>query len=70
MGPVPSSGPMDSEPVPRLAYSIREFAEAAGVSRAQIYVLLQRGEVRSVKLGGRRLIPASEADRLFGADRA
>jgi excisionase family DNA binding protein len=40
-----------------------ELAERIGISRSSGYALLDSGEVRSVRIGGRRLIPIEEADR-------
>lgn len=48
----------------RIAYSPDEFAEALGISHKTIYTYLGAGLIRSPKLGRRRFIPASEADRL------
>lgn len=54
----------------RLAYSPQEVADALGICRATVHNMLNRGELRGVKLGGRRLIPAAELARLLneGAD--
>ena len=43
--------------------SPREMADAIGVSRGHIYTLMKSGVLKTLKLGGRRLIPASELDR-------
>lgn len=48
----------------RCFYGPREFAERLGTSRGYIYNLIDGGLLRSLKLGGRRLIPSSELDRL------
>jgi excisionase family DNA binding protein len=50
--------------VERLAYSPSEMAVALGVSRNTIHNWITAGQLRTVKLGRRRLIPASEWDRL------
>ena len=42
----------------RLAYSISEFCELVGVSRSFFYTLSDESKPRSVKRGGRTLIPA------------
>jgi excisionase family DNA binding protein len=42
-----------------LAYSPQEAADALGCSRGFIYSLMDAGQLHSIKLGGRRLIPAS-----------
>jgi excisionase family DNA binding protein len=41
-----------------------DLAIRLGISRSASYNLLDEGVVRSVRLGGRRLIPCEEADRL------
>jgi excisionase family DNA binding protein len=49
---------------PRAAYSVTEATASLGVSRDWLYRMLRDGTIRSVKLGGRRFIPASELDRI------
>jgi excisionase family DNA binding protein len=54
--------------VPKLAYTPHEAAEALGISRNLLYQLIGSGQLRSVKAGSRRLIPASAiAEFLSGA---
>lgn len=55
--------------VPRITFSVNEAAHACGISRRAVYSLMARGELRSVKLGGRRLIPVADLERLCGAHR-
>jgi excisionase family DNA binding protein len=50
----------------RQAWRVREFCEAVRISRSHLYSLMKRGEIRTVTLGGRRLIPDSERARLLG----
>jgi excisionase family DNA binding protein len=50
---------------PKLAYSVAEACAAIGISRPTMYVLMERGQLRTVKIGGRRLIPATELERLI-----
>lgn len=47
------------------ALSIPEAAAQLGISRSHLYGLLDAGVIRSVRLGRRRLIPASEIDRVL-----
>lgn len=54
--------------IDRLAYSPAEFAEAIGVTRQHIHNLINRGDLRAVKVGRCTRIPASEAVRLFAGD--
>jgi excisionase family DNA binding protein len=39
-----------------LAYSIPDAAKRIGISRSGLYVLIQRGELPTAKIGNRRLI--------------
>ena len=41
----------------KLLYDVREVAVMLGLGRSKLYSYLLRGELRSVKLGRRRLIP-------------
>lgn len=56
------------EPAPTLAppllYSILEASHLLGVSRTTLFSLLKAGTIRSVRLGKRRLIPASALEEL------
>lgn len=57
------------KPAPqRLAYSPDEAAAALGVTRQHIYALMARGQLRSVKLGRSRRIPADALEALVSAD--
>lgn len=47
----------------RLAYSVREVADALGTSPDLVRALVRRGELRGVRLGRRVVIPAVELDR-------
>ncbi|MCA9852232.1 MAG: helix-turn-helix domain-containing protein [Dehalococcoidia bacterium] len=51
----------------RLVVSVREAAEMLGVGRATMYELVNAGEVDSITLGRRRLIPVHSLRRLVGA---
>ena len=48
-----------------LAYRVREFCSRAGISPSCFYKYLKRGRIRVIKIGGRTLIPAAEAERIF-----
>lgn len=41
----------------RVALSVEEAAEAAGLGRTLMFQLIGRGEIRSFKCGRRRLVP-------------
>jgi excisionase family DNA binding protein len=49
----------------KLSYRINEAAYALGFSRSQIYALMDTGALRYIQVGGVRLIPASELERLI-----
>ncbi len=44
----------------KLLYRPEEAAEALGVSRARLYELMTRGDIRSVKIGASRRVPADD----------
>lgn len=48
-----------------LAHAIPTACRRLGVGRTMLYELIKRGELRAVKIGGRRLIPESELKRLL-----
>jgi excisionase family DNA binding protein len=52
--------------IPRLAYSVTEAVAATGMSRATVNRKIASGELKSVKISRRRLIPAAELRRLCG----
>ena len=47
-----------------LAYRVAQFCKAVGVGKTKFYELVRDGKIRTVVIGGRRLIPADEAQRL------
>jgi excisionase family DNA binding protein len=46
--------------------SIPEAAHLTGLGRSSVYELIARGELRSLKVGRRRLVPASAVHELAG----
>jgi excisionase family DNA binding protein len=51
-----------------LAYRINDAVKVAGLSRSSLYALIGEGKLRSVRVAGRRLIPADALrDLLRGA---
>jgi excisionase family DNA binding protein len=48
-----------------LAYRINDAAKVAGLSRSSLYSLMGEGKLRSVLVGGRRLIPAEALRELL-----
>lgn len=57
---------MDAQPehLPRLAPSLNEAAQSTTLSRRTIYNLIDTGELRTVKIGKRRLVPRDALERL------
>ena len=45
-----------------LLLTVEQAAQSLQISRASIYPLLQRGEIQSIKIGRRRLIPPASLD--------
>ncbi|APE35918.1 ethanolamine utilization protein EutA [Nocardia mangyaensis] len=46
-------------------HSIAVAADQLGVGRSTVYVLMNEGKLRSVKVGARRLIPAAAIDEFI-----
>jgi excisionase family DNA binding protein len=44
--------------------SVAEAARRAGIGRSSMYLEVQAGRIRSVRVRGRRLVPAAELTRL------
>lgn len=49
----------------RAAYSVAETAQMLGLCEASIYRAMNRGDIASVLVGGRRIIPATTIDQLL-----
>ena len=49
-------------PVVKLLLTVEEAAHALGVRRSTLYTLLEPGEIFSVKVGNRRLVPVKALD--------
>ena len=65
------TGRMGGAPLPAsiaLAYRINDAVRISGLSRSSIYVLMAENKLESIKVAGRRLIPAAALrDLLQGA---
>ncbi len=57
-------------PPTRLAYGVDEAAEAMSVGRSTVWRWIHDKRVRTVKLGGRTLIPREELIRLLNPEAA
>jgi len=53
----------DEPAMPPSLLSISQAAAALGVGRRKVYQLMDEGQLRSTRLGTRRLIPAVEIER-------
>jgi excisionase family DNA binding protein len=62
-----SGGQTGRKPLSRCAVRVNEFCELYGVSRSFAYELMDRGKLRTIKLGKRRLIPVEAAEALLRA---
>lgn len=51
--------------IERRALTVADFCQTFSISRSFFYVLLKRGEIHAVLVGGRRLVPVTEGDRLI-----
>jgi len=56
---------MRNEPDARRAYQVNEAAAAYRLSRSTLYKLIATGKLRTVKVGGRRLIPVDAMEALL-----
>jgi hypothetical protein len=56
--------PADHDAAPVELISVAEFARRAGIGRSSAYLGVADGSIRSLRLRGRRIVPASELARL------
>lgn len=57
--------PDQSHPSDRLTYSVEEAALLLGISRNSAYEAVRRGEIPTIKIGRRILIPISRLEDLL-----
>jgi hypothetical protein len=50
--------------VERQAWRVREFCEAHRISQSTFWKYAKLGKIRLIRIGGRTLVPAAEADRI------
>ena len=60
-----STGASNVERGQRAALSVSETALTLGICEASVYRALKRGDLASVLIGGRRLIPALSINKLL-----
>jgi excisionase family DNA binding protein len=56
--------------IEKVGYSIEEAAQSLGVGRTTVYDLMNSGDLESVKVGRRRIIPADAIGAFLVARRA
>jgi excisionase family DNA binding protein len=54
----------------RAALSVAETAETLGICEASVYRAIRRGDLPSVLIGGRRVIPTTSISKLLTAEAA
>jgi predicted site-specific integrase-resolvase len=59
-----SSKNLSSAPTMRLGYPIKLFCSGIGISRSSAYKLMRAGKLKSIRVAGRRIVPAAEAERI------
>jgi excisionase family DNA binding protein len=47
-----------------LAYRVAQFCKLIGLGKSAFYERVRDGRIRTIRIGGRRLVPAEEAQRL------
>lgn len=51
--------------IERLGFSPEETRRALGISKSLIYRLINQGEIKTIRLGHRHIIPRSEIERII-----
>ena len=59
----------EGKPYPPLAHSIKETGELINLSRTSVYKLIADGTLRTIKLRNRRLVPATEINRILNPEK-
>lgn len=53
----------------RWAYRVSDACLGLGISRTSFYELVKSGEIKTIKIAGRTLVPRTELERLTRVDR-
>lgn len=56
---------MSSNASDPLVYSVKAAVQATSFSRATLYNMMKDGRLKSIKVGGRRVIPRESIERLL-----
>jgi excisionase family DNA binding protein len=63
--PIAPPAPIARDRTPRITYSIKDAATALGLSRSTLYKLIGTGDLRTVRIAGRRLIQAADIEAML-----
>jgi excisionase family DNA binding protein len=55
----------DKEKNSPLAFRVSQFCEQIGLGKSAFYERVKDGRIRTIRIGGRRLVPADEVARLL-----
>ena len=61
---------ISTAPVAKLAYGIDDVAEMLSLGRTTVVALVSNGDIPSIKIGGRRLIPRRDLDEFVERQRS
>lgn len=61
---------MQSNTAAPLAHRIPDACQRIGLGRSSIYELIKAGDLRTIKIAGRTLVPESELQRLIESAKA
>ena len=60
-----TSRPEQSQPTERLTYTVEEAARLIGISRNSAYEAARRGEIPTIRIGRRILVPRSRLEAMM-----
>ena len=63
--PLTDEQPLRHKPPQRLTVSVEEAGRLLGISRGLAYMLVNRGDIPSIRLGRRLVVPRRALDRLL-----
>lgn len=64
---VPDSSGQNVGQIQRQTYTVVEVAKMLGIGRGQAYEAVRRGEIPSIRLGKRLVVPKPLIERMLGA---
>ena len=67
---MPATTPNKSVPAERRAFTMDEACAALRLGRTTLYALIRDGQLHTVRIGKRRLVPAGEITRLLDFGKA